>query len=262
MLSYFGGSLLFRISVLMIVSLPLFLVSEVARADVVMWYVTISCDPSRGHVLIEGSAVSEGNVPPERSIPLSDFPGVMSNLPPALVCGMGQYQDVSAKSVIDEDQPGDDGMELYINYRPMNQPIAFRDHFQIKVERDSIRYFFVVTTCEENKCLSKKITAPSFRCDKARSGVEQIVCGSDRLSELDIELSRSYNILINKKLNSIDLVVRQKEWLDDRAQRCKIKDAPFEWSFGRKSSMEDIDCLTKLYETRIRYVGSISSRSR
>jgi uncharacterized protein len=94
-------------------------------------------------------------------------------------------------------------------------------------------------------CGAARAATPSFVCGKATGWVEKTVCGSDRLSELDLQLAVAYARML-KMLNGQgrkSLESEQRAWWASRNE-C------------RKAS-EPAACLEGRYEARI---GALESR--
>jgi uncharacterized protein YecT (DUF1311 family) len=86
---------------------------------------------------------------------------------------------------------------------------------------------------------SSLAATPSFLCSKAKTWVEKTICGSDRLSELDLELALAY--------------ARVLKGASAEAEKAVTRDQHHWWaarSDCRKES-DGVDCLAKRYEARI-----------
>jgi uncharacterized protein YecT (DUF1311 family) len=62
--------------------------------------------------------------------------------------------------------------------------------------------------------------AASFDCAKARSVVEKTICASPRLSRLDGELAKSYELASTITVDPKGLVTSQREWLRETREAC------------------------------------------
>ncbi|MCF8049786.1 MAG: lysozyme inhibitor LprI family protein [Desulfobacterales bacterium] len=81
---------------------------------------------------------------------------------------------------------------------------------------------------------------PSFDCAKASNSAERSICGSDRLSRLDVELSRLYKNVINQLPPDEAALLKseQLDWLKDRNRRCN------------QNGHEAETCLAEIYRQR------------
>jgi uncharacterized protein len=76
---------------------------------------------------------------------------------------------------------------------------------------------------------------PSFLCSKARTWVEKTICGSDRLSALDLELATVYARLLRVTSSEVErsLTAEQRRWWAARDE-CRKEAAPtecLEWRY-------------------------------
>ncbi|MFN0313806.1 MAG: lysozyme inhibitor LprI family protein [Burkholderiales bacterium] len=83
---------------------------------------------------------------------------------------------------------------------------------------------------------------PSFLCTKATTWIEKTICGSDRLSELDLELAAVYARLLRGTDTGAKrtLESEQRKWWGERAQCQKIADPAV--------------CIEHTYTTRISHL--------
>lgn len=96
---------------------------------------------------------------------------------------------------------------------------------------------------------------PSFDCQKASTAIEKAICASEKLSELDENMSVYFNTA--KKIESFtgpdgatDIKRNARSWLKKRSNLCK----------GKKN--EELDkCLFDLYEKRISYLKKRADES-
>lgn len=76
--------------------------------------------------------------------------------------------------------------------------------------------------------------APSFDCAKASSGQDRLVCGSRKLSQMDVELSTLYS-----KARSVS------------ADKNALKQTQLNWYKFQRNACSDESCLEMAYESRI-----------
>lgn len=87
--------------------------------------------------------------------------------------------------------------------------------------------------------------AASFDCAKAQSGVEQLVCGNPKLSQLDDALSESYKIALQDKATAGQVRKEQRRWLKDLGT-CPNAEC-VEWSYtGRTIELQNLNARTAL----------------
>jgi uncharacterized protein len=79
--------------------------------------------------------------------------------------------------------------------------------------------------------------AASFDCAKASTSVEKMVCGDDKLSQLDSELSAAYKQALEAASNKQTLIHEQRQWIHDVRGICA-----------------DVTCLTRAYTARLREI--------
>lgn len=84
--------------------------------------------------------------------------------------------------------------------------------------------------------------AASFECTAARTEVEKMICADDVLSKLDDELSKGYQQSLQRHDIRQKTVLSQRQWLKNMRNPC-----------------QDVDCIKKAYETRIKEIGLTSS---
>ena len=81
---------------------------------------------------------------------------------------------------------------------------------------------WMVNLCVLSIGLGLSITAQaaSFNCNKAGNATERAICSNSRLSEADVKLANTYNILmrLSKDYSRYDLKDEQMQWLRDRNQ--------------------------------------------
>lgn len=79
---------------------------------------------------------------------------------------------------------------------------------------------------------------PSFDCSKATTAVEKAICRNAELSELDRELTRLYQEVINTGVEHIKS--SQREWISERDKQCEVK-----------NNEEITKLLKEMYKARI-----------
>lgn len=82
-------------------------------------------------------------------------------------------------------------------------------------------------------------TGPSFDCSQAGTDVERTICGSDRLSELDRELSRLYGHVVSADGDETFWRNDQREWISQRND-CQVE-----------------ECMVYEYRQRLEELGDI-----
>ena len=84
----------------------------------------------------------------------------------------------------------------------------------------------------------EKIVKPSFDCAKASNRAERMVCGSNKLANLDVELSRVYKVALKDGLPvpANELKSTQKEWN------------------RQKNQCQNERCLVESYQNRISFL--------
>lgn len=83
--------------------------------------------------------------------------------------------------------------------------------------------------------------AASFNCAKASSWVEKTICADAGLSKLDDQLGHQYQAALRKTTNAAALRQSQRGWLTDERDSCTTQ-----------------QCLTQVYQTRLRLLGRIT----
>lgn len=84
---------------------------------------------------------------------------------------------------------------------------------------------------------------PAFQCDKAWTRVEHVICGDERLSDMDWELNRAYAIA--------------RRSVADRAALQREEDS---WRFNVRDECPSKACIEAAYEKRIGELYSMASR--
>ncbi len=85
--------------------------------------------------------------------------------------------------------------------------------------------------------LLPSVHAASFDCAKAATGIEKTICGDDKLSQLDGDLSAAYNHALETAPDKQLLIHEQRQWLHDVRDACA-----------------DAACLTEVYTIRLQEV--------
>lgn len=85
---------------------------------------------------------------------------------------------------------------------------------------------------------------PSFLCSKARTWVEKTICGSERLSDLDLDLATAYARLLRVSSSDLEkaLTADQRRWWAKRDE-CRRQAGP-------------VECLESRYADRIAQLKS------
>lgn len=85
----------------------------------------------------------------------------------------------------------------------------------------------ILAACAVLCCTRALAATPSFVCSKATSWMEKTVCGSERLSDLDLELAVAYAHLLRAAGSSGDgdLRIGQQRWWAARDE-CRRQDEP------------------------------------
>ncbi len=76
--------------------------------------------------------------------------------------------------------------------------------------------------------------AAGFDCAKASTNMERMICGNDKLSRLDDELSKTYQRALDQSTDKNGLKKEQRQWLSDVRNSCK-----------------DEGCILAAYNTRL-----------
>ena len=71
--------------------------------------------------------------------------------------------------------------------------------------------------------LAFSASAGSFKCSKAKTETEQLICTTPELSELDDRLSEAYKTVLSRLNSKFLFKTSQKAWLSD-LQKCKTVD--------------------------------------
>lgn len=82
-------------------------------------------------------------------------------------------------------------------------------------------------------------TGPSFDCNQAGTDVERMICGSDRLSELDRALSSLYQQVVSADGDASFWQADQREWMEER-NNCQVE-----------------ACMTYEYQQRLDELGDV-----
>lgn len=88
--------------------------------------------------------------------------------------------------------------------------------------------------------------SPSFDCYKATTVVEQLICQTPELTQLDIDMAAAYQLAI-QDLSPADqhkLLHEQREWLKSRAKACGLM-------ADKHNQSADKECLIASYKSRI-----------
>lgn len=85
--------------------------------------------------------------------------------------------------------------------------------------------------------------APSFDCAKVNSGPERLICGSQQLSQLDVELGQAY-----------------KRLMADTTDKASLKSDQIEWRKKQRDACSTADCIAKAYQDRIEELDAMSSQ--
>ena len=96
---------------------------------------------------------------------------------------------------------------------------------------------------------------PSFDCQRAAAPIEHLICGSDRLSDLDSALSAAFRAR-REGLSEADrapLLQEQRRWLTGRLASCGI---PGKGDLAADAAPKAESCLADLYKTRIAEVAA------
>jgi uncharacterized protein len=66
------------------------------------------------------------------------------------------------------------------------------------------------------------VSAASFDCAKSRTRVEKLVCESQKLSRLDTEVGRAYDVVIDSAppITRAGLIAEQKDWMSNERDKC------------------------------------------
>lgn len=91
-----------------------------------------------------------------------------------------------------------------------------------------------------------KFDRPTFDCEKAERVVDNLICGSDRLAELDIELVSAYN---------------RKRSISSKSAKKSIKSAQISFIKNRYSRCSDVVCIEKLTRDRITEIEMFELRN-
>jgi uncharacterized protein len=86
--------------------------------------------------------------------------------------------------------------------------------------------------------LSFQARAASFDCSKATTAVEKMICADAQLSDLDVQVARSYRRALENPADAGPLKSEQRLWLADR-NKCK-----------------DVACLASSYQQRLKGLDS------
>ncbi|WP_179258269.1 lysozyme inhibitor LprI family protein [Caballeronia sordidicola] len=78
--------------------------------------------------------------------------------------------------------------------------------------------------------------APSFDCSKVSSGPERLICSSQELSQLDVELGQAYKSLMEDTPD---------------AEKAGTKKDQVEWRKKDRDACSTADCVAKAYQDRI-----------
>ncbi|MDR2905294.1 MAG: lysozyme inhibitor LprI family protein, partial [Helicobacteraceae bacterium] len=115
--------------------------------------------------------------------------------------------------------------------------------------------------------------SPSFDCSKSKIKVEKLICASEELSRLDMELAKTYKDALNireEQLQTEDIyddsdIMRSlyECLLNDCNQSYKLPDsinesetqAQKEW-IKRRNTCNNEDCLKNYYETRVKALNA------
>ncbi|MCP3727472.1 lysozyme inhibitor LprI family protein [Paraburkholderia sp. CNPSo 3272] len=84
--------------------------------------------------------------------------------------------------------------------------------------------------------------APSFDCAKVSTGPERLVCGSQQLSALDVQLAQAYK--------------RNMSLTDDTKA---LKDEQIEWRKKARDACSTVECMAQAYQSRIDDLDAVSS---
>ncbi|MEX3686428.1 lysozyme inhibitor LprI family protein [Paraburkholderia sp. BR14263] len=84
--------------------------------------------------------------------------------------------------------------------------------------------------------------APSFDCAKVSTGPERLVCGSQKLSALDVQLAQAYK--------------RNMSLTDDTKA---LKAEQIEWRKKERDACSTVDCMAQAYQSRIDDLDAVSS---
>jgi len=96
---------------------------------------------------------------------------------------------------------------------------------------------------------------PSFDCQRAAAPIEHLICGNDRLSDLDSRLSAAFRAR-REGLSEADrapLLQEQRRWLTGRLANCGI---PSKGELAADAAPKAEVCLAELYSARIAEVGA------
>lgn len=85
--------------------------------------------------------------------------------------------------------------------------------------------------------------APSFDCAKVSSGPERLICNSQQLSQLDVELGKAY-----------------KRVMADTADKASLRSDQIEWRKTRRDACSNASCIAKAYQDRIEELDAMSSQ--
>ncbi|SDR59926.1 Protein of unknown function [Rhizobiales bacterium GAS113] len=94
-------------------------------------------------------------------------------------------------------------------------------------------------------------SAQSFDCAKARSPIENAICGSADLKAQDAALAESYGRLLATQARGAELRDGQRQWLIQRDLSC----APFAADPVRLTA-----CLASVYRTRLTFLASVAQQ--
>jgi uncharacterized protein len=94
-------------------------------------------------------------------------------------------------------------------------------------------------------CTLAGAATPSFLCSKARTWLEKTICGSERLSALDLQLAVAYARLLK--------VTRGEE-------RRALEAAQRDWSASRQACRQDLDPVACLEERYVKRIDALETR--
>ncbi len=82
------------------------------------------------------------------------------------------------------------------------------------------------------------VSAASFDCRKASTGIEKVICDDAELSRLDGEMGKLY---YKAKAYQHDLPTYQKEWIKNRNKECGVNtDCLYKWTESRVTNFKNI----------------------
>ncbi|HEV2678786.1 MAG TPA: lysozyme inhibitor LprI family protein [Aliidongia sp.] len=95
---------------------------------------------------------------------------------------------------------------------------------------------------------------PSFDCQRAAAPIEHLICGSDRLAQLDGDLSAAFRVRREGLSDEAraPLLADQRRWLTGRLSACGV---PGKGDMAAEAAAKAETCLTELYRTRIAEIG-------